>query len=94
MQKVKRVTPKHIEQHLAATNARTVGDIERLAGVNTFCRKERLALWGPFSSLHIQPGEGGWLAVKAVCLSRTAWLVNSGQMCLVGAAKMERKVAA
>ena len=94
MQKVKRVTPKHIEQHLAATNAQTVGDIERLAGVNTFCRQERLALWRPFSSQHIQPGEGGWLAVKAACLSRAAWLVNSGQMCLVGAAKMERKAAA
>ncbi|WP_157648687.1 hypothetical protein [Thiobacillus denitrificans] len=82
------VTEKDIEQHLHFTRASSIGDTERLAGINTFDRSERVAVWDKFSHLCSdrlpgEPSDPQCAAVMRQCRRMAARMVNSGRMCLV-----------
>lgn len=91
-----KMTAAHIERHLRNTGASTVGDTERLAGINVFNRSERCAVWDKF--LHLrddrlpgEPTDPRCAAVMRECRAIAARMVNAGQMCLVGAAQSWRR---
>lgn len=81
-QQRRRCTTKQIEAHLRATCARTLGDIERLAGINTLNERERHDLWFGFRHLFPEPHDAVWAAVKGECLRRTAAMVTAGTLSL------------
>lgn len=88
----KRVSEQDIEQHLRRTGATSIGDTERLGGINIFDRSERVAVWDQFRNLRSdrmpgEPSDPQCAAVMRECRKRAARMVNAGQMCLVGAAK-------
>lgn len=90
--KSKKVSPEHIGKHLRYTGATSIGETERLAGINTFDRRERVALWDEFRHLRSdrlpgEPSDPQCAAVMLECRKRAARMVNAGQMCLVGEVK-------
>jgi hypothetical protein len=83
-----KITEKQIEQHLMTTRAITIGDTERLAGINTFDLTERIAVWDKFRHLRSDRLQGEQsdpccIAVMRECRRIAARMVNSGTMCLV-----------
>lgn len=90
--KTTRLNAQHIHQHLRSTGASSIGDTERLAGINIFDRRERVALWDQFRHLRSdrlpgEPSDPQCAAVMLECRKRAARMVNAGQMCLVGKVK-------
>lgn len=82
------VTEKQIEQHLRRTGASSIGDTERLAGINTFDRRERCAVWDKFRNLRSTRLQGEssdpqCAAVMRECRRIAARMVNAGRLCLV-----------
>jgi len=80
-------TIKQVEAHLIYTGAVTIGDIERIAGIDTTNRAERIMVWEKFKHLRSirQPGERTdpqCAAVMRECKKMTAKQVNSGRLCL------------
>lgn len=83
-----KMTEHQIDQHLRITGATSIGDTERLAGINTFNRAERLQVWDKFKNLRSDrlPGETTdprCAAVMRECRKIAARMVNSGRMSLV-----------
>ena len=82
-----RCTPAKVAAHLKATGAISLGDHERLAGINTCNQAERRSLWFKHQDLFGFPGKAGfdklWAAVSADCHARTARMVNRGLLSLV-----------
>lgn len=85
---MKKLNENYIAHHLRATHATSIGDTERLAGINTSDRSERCAVWDKF--LHLRdtrlPGETTdprCAAVMKECRRIAARMVNEGRMCLV-----------
>ena len=83
-----RITAKAIEHHLRNTGATSVGDTERLAGIDTSNRAERMRAWGKFQHLRQERFSGErqdpcCAAAMRECHKIAAQMVNSGKMSLV-----------
>lgn len=85
--RTKRCTSRAVLEHLEASGATSIGDVERLAGINTHNPAERKALWFGFRELFKNDLDNGgnstWAAVRAECHKRTARMVNQGLLSLV-----------
>lgn len=64
-------------------NLGTIGDIERLAGVNTCCEAERRALWNQFKHLFDGPSQALVDAVMDHCSAIAIKRINAGVLSLV-----------
>jgi hypothetical protein len=75
-------TARKIQDHVLSSGSNSIGDFERLAGVNTCNHAEREALWDKFKHLFATPGNAAMDAVMAECRSVAARRVNAGQLTL------------
>lgn len=83
-----KITAKQIEHHLHSTGATSVGDTERLAGIDTSDRSDRMRAWGKFQHLrqerfHGERQDPCCAAAMRECHKIAARMVNAGQMSLV-----------
>jgi hypothetical protein len=84
--RAKSVTPRVQLKALAhgiGCQLNTVGDIERLAGVNTNSLADRSALWNQFRSLYEGPAEILIDAVMDHCSALALARIAAGEVCLV-----------
>lgn len=61
----------------------SVGDIERLAGVNTSSERERGELWGQFRHLYSGPTQVCIDTVMDYCSDIAIRRIEAGELCLV-----------
>ena len=61
----------------------SVGDIERLAGVNTSSEQERRNLWGQFRHLYSGPTQVCIDTVMDYCADIAIRRIEAGELCLV-----------
>ena len=75
-------TARKIHDHILRSGSNSIGDFERLAGVNTCNHAERVALWDKFKHLFATPGNAAMDAVMAECRRVAARRVNAGELTL------------
>ena len=75
-------TARKIQDHILSSGSNSIGDFERLAGVNTRNHAERVALWDKFKHLYATPGNAAMDAVMAECRRVAARRVNAGELTL------------
>jgi hypothetical protein len=63
----------------------SIGDIERLAGINTQCERERTNLWRPFVHLGEPGGADVVDAVMEHCAQRILGRLQAGELSLLPA---------
>lgn len=63
----------------------SIGDIERLAGINTQCERERTNLWRPFVHLGEPGGIDAVDAVMELCAQRILGRIQAGELSLLPA---------
>lgn len=68
---------------VAGCHLSSIGDVERLAGINTCSEKERHDLWFKFQHLFKAPTEELFDAVMDHCAKIALRRIEAGELCLI-----------